>query len=55
MNEHIPDINENTITGSINIMGIQSGLTVVAERVEEKEQLSYLAKHNAANTRLPFQ
>lgn len=48
MNENIPDMNEESITGSIIAMGLQLGLSVVAEGVELHEQLNYLTKHKCS-------
>lgn len=48
MNENVPDLNEESITGSIIAMGLQLGLSVVAEGVELQEQLKYLAKHKCS-------
>jgi diguanylate cyclase (GGDEF)-like protein len=48
MNENVPDVNEESITGSIIAMGLQLGLSVVAEGVELHEQLNYLAKHRCS-------
>jgi EAL domain-containing protein (putative c-di-GMP-specific phosphodiesterase class I) len=48
MNENVPDMNEESITGSIIAMGLQLGLSVVAEGVELYDQLNYLAKHNCS-------
>lgn len=45
MNENVPDVNEESITGLIIAMGLQLGLSIVAEGVELEEQLNYLAKH----------
>lgn len=48
MNENVPDMNEESITGSIIAMGLQLGLSIVAEGVELEEQLRYLAKHGCS-------
>ncbi|MBP7174635.1 MAG: EAL domain-containing protein, partial [Thermoclostridium sp.] len=48
LNENVPDMNEESITGSIISMGLQLGLSVVAEGVELDEQLQYLAKHKCS-------
>ncbi len=48
MNENVPDVNEESITGSIIAMGLQLGLSVVAEGVELSEQLNYLTKHKCS-------
>lgn len=48
MNENVPDINEESITGSIISMGLQLGLSVVAEGIEQEEQLDYLSKHKCS-------
>ncbi len=48
MNENVPDMNEQSITGSIIAMGLQLGLSVIAEGVEFAEQLNYLAKHKCS-------
>lgn len=40
--------NEDSITGSIIALGLQLGLTVIAEGVEMDEQLNYLSKHKCS-------